>query len=176
MENKENLIISMVFIFITLFLISDLYFDFNAGVQNFHIESQSVAALISLSGLLFVWKKTLFMEHRLLFKREELKHISTKYKEMCLGLSSAIDRQFIDWQLSDSEKEIGYLLLKGFSLKEIAQLRTSAEITIRQQCAKIYEKASLNGRAELSAFFIEDYLSTADLLKKKTSPRHIDLN
>ena len=79
-----------------------------------------------------------------------------------LGL--AIRRQFTAWRLTAAEHEIGLLLLKGFSHKEIARLRNTSEATIRQQATSIYQKSSLGGRAALSAFFLEDLLvSSPDL-------------
>lgn len=81
------------------------------------------------------------------------------------GLSQAIETQLSSWQLSASEKEVAFLLLKGFSLKEIANLRKTSEKTARAQSYAIYEKSGLTGRAQLSAFFLEDLLSpSADQL------------
>lgn len=74
------------------------------------------------------------------------------------GLALAIDQQLSKWNLSVAEKEVAFLLLKGFSLKEIAELRKTTEKTARVQSVAIYEKAGLAGRAELSAFFLEDLL------------------
>ena len=74
------------------------------------------------------------------------------------ALGQAIRRQFEAWRLTAAEQEIGLLLLKGFSHKEIARLRRTTEATIRQQAVAVYQKASLNGRAELSAFFLEELL------------------
>ena len=51
------------------------------------------------------------------------------------------------------------LLLKGLSTKEIAAVRAVSERTIREQSGAIYTKASLTGRAALSAFFLEDLLA-----------------
>jgi DNA-binding NarL/FixJ family response regulator len=73
-------------------------------------------------------------------------------------LGAAIRAQFEAWRLTPAEQEVGLLLLKGFSHKEIARLRNATESTIRQQAASIYQKANLNGRASLSAFFLEDLL------------------
>jgi DNA-binding CsgD family transcriptional regulator len=73
-------------------------------------------------------------------------------------LGEAIRRQFEAWGLTAAEQEIGFLLLKGLSHKEIARLRSTSEATIRQQAASIYQKARLGGRAALSAFFLEDLL------------------
>jgi DNA-binding NarL/FixJ family response regulator len=73
-------------------------------------------------------------------------------------LGSAIQAQFAAWRLTPSEQEVGLLLLKGFSHKEIARLRRTSEATVRQQAASLYQKAELDGRAALSAFFLEDLL------------------
>ena len=74
------------------------------------------------------------------------------------GLGAAIDHQFDRWKLSAAEREVALLLLKGLSLKEIADLRQTSERTVRQQSLGVYRKGGLSGRAELAAFFLEDLL------------------
>jgi DNA-binding CsgD family transcriptional regulator len=74
------------------------------------------------------------------------------------GLGVAIDGQFERWQLSSAEREVALLILKGLALKEIADVRETSERTVRQQALSVYRKAGLSGRAELSAFFLEDLL------------------
>lgn len=74
-------------------------------------------------------------------------------------LGDGIRRQFEAWHLTAAEQEVGLLLLKGFSHKEIARFRNTGEATIRQQAASLYQKANLSGRAALSAFFLEDLLA-----------------
>ncbi len=78
------------------------------------------------------------------------------------GLGRAIDRQFERWQLSPAERNVGLLLLKGLSHKEIASVRGVSERTVRQQARALYGKAGLSGRAELSAYFLEDLLLPAE--------------
>ncbi len=75
------------------------------------------------------------------------------------GLGQAIEAQFSRWNLTDAEREVALLLLKGLSTKEIAAVRAVSERTIREQSGAIYTKASLTGRAALSAFFLEDLLA-----------------
>jgi putative tricarboxylic transport membrane protein len=67
-----------------------------------------------------------------------------------------IDTEFARWTLSDTEKDIAWLILKGFSFLEIAEMRGRSERTIRQQAGAIYAKSGMRSRAELSAFFLED--------------------
>lgn len=81
------------------------------------------------------------------------------------GLAEAIDRQFARWDLTPAEREVGFLLLKGLSLKEIAGLRATSERTARDQARAIYRKAGVAGRSELSAFFLEDLLAPSPALQ-----------
>jgi DNA-binding CsgD family transcriptional regulator len=74
------------------------------------------------------------------------------------GLGDAIDAQFTRWGLTDAEREVALLLLKGLSLKEVAAIRATSERTIRAQAQALYGKAGVTGRAALSAFFLEDLL------------------
>lgn len=75
------------------------------------------------------------------------------------GLSNAIAHQFQHWCLSEGERDVASLTLKGLSHREIARLRHTSEATVRQQAAAVYRKSGLSSRAELSAFFLEDLLS-----------------
>lgn len=79
--------------------------------------------------------------------------------ELLAGLSRAIDAQFEAWALSNAEREVALLLLKGLSHKEIAELRDTSDATTRQQARAVYKKAGLTGRNDLSAFFLEDLLA-----------------
>jgi DNA-binding NarL/FixJ family response regulator len=88
---------------------------------------------------------------------------SRRWREEVAGeireLAAAIHRQFDAWGLTLAEREVGLLLLKGLSHKEIARVRRTSEATIRQQAAAIYQKANLSGRAALAAYFLEDLLA-----------------
>jgi DNA-binding CsgD family transcriptional regulator len=74
------------------------------------------------------------------------------------GLGAAIERQCDRWGLTEAEREVALLLLKGLSMKEVADVRGTSERTARQQALAVYKKAGLGGRAELAAFFLEDLL------------------
>lgn len=86
-------------------------------------------------------------------------------------LGNGIRRQLAAWGLTPAEQEVGLLLLKGLSHKEIARLRNTSEATIRQQAASLYQKANLSGRAALSAFFLEDLLAGEPAEKAETRRR-----
>lgn len=75
------------------------------------------------------------------------------------GLGEAIETQFSRWNLTEAEREVALLLLKGLSHQEIATVRAVSERTVREQARSIYSKAGLTGRTALSAFFLEDLLA-----------------
>jgi DNA-binding CsgD family transcriptional regulator len=70
-----------------------------------------------------------------------------------------MDRQFEEWGMTAAEREVGLLILKGLSHKEIAALRATTEATVRQQAQAIYRKAKLPGKTAFSAYFLEDLLA-----------------
>jgi DNA-binding CsgD family transcriptional regulator len=85
-----------------------------------------------------------------------------RHGQAVAGLARAIDEQFDAWQLTPAEKEVAFLLLKGLSFKETARVRAASERTVRQQALSVYAKSGVAGRAELSAFFLEDLLTPTD--------------
>ncbi len=89
------------------------------------------------------------------------------------GLKAGMDVQFREWGLTGAESEIGLLILKGLSHKEIAALRATTEATVRQQAQSIYRKAKLPGKTAFSAYFLED-LFDAELVKNGPSLHEVD--
>ncbi len=74
------------------------------------------------------------------------------------GLGVEIEKQFEEWQLTAAEREVGLLMLKGFSHREIAGLRGTTEATVRHQARAAYQKSGLPGRSAFCAYFLEDLL------------------
>src|SRR5690349_3751144 len=106
-----------------------------------------------------VYRKQITLTKELDAARIQGRQWRDETRALLRGLGEAIDRQFVTWKLTDAEREIGLLILKGLSLKEIASVRVTSERTIRAQAQSIYAKAGLSGRAALSAFFLEDLLA-----------------
>ena len=166
MENrKQKILFSLILVFILLSTSIDLWQDWGEGINFRHFALEISICLLTLLGLISLWFTNLFLKNELFIINTELdrtKKESLKWKQenatLISGLSNAIDQQLVDWKLSPSEKEIALLLLKGLSLKEIADIRSVSERTVRQQSTHIYQKSNLTGRAELSAYFLEDLL------------------
>jgi DNA-binding NarL/FixJ family response regulator len=74
------------------------------------------------------------------------------------NFANALDERFAAWGLTPTERDIALRLLKGHSHKQIAFETRRSERTVRQHAVVVYHKSRLSGRAELSAFFLEDLL------------------
>jgi DNA-binding NarL/FixJ family response regulator len=61
-------------------------------------------------------------------------------------------------ELSAGAPQVALLLLKGYSHKAIAHHTDRSAQTVRQHAASAYRKAGVSGRAQLSAFFLEDLM------------------
>ena len=119
-----------------------------------------------LAVLCYLWrylpltlKKTnLALTSQIVEKHRDIESWKQKAADTMKGFSQLISNQFEQWGLSNAEKEVALLLLKGLSIKEISYVRGTSPGTTRQQATSLYEKANINSRAELSAFFLEDVL------------------
>ena len=91
-----------------------------------------------------------------------LSRLEPKTERIASQYRSVMQRQFEAWQLTESEQDVVILMLKGLSLREVAELRETREKTVRQQASTIYRKAGVGGRNELAAWFLEDLLVPGD--------------
>ncbi|UOF02633.1 helix-turn-helix transcriptional regulator [Bdellovibrio reynosensis] len=82
---------------------------------------------------------------------------------------SYVFKHFEKWNFTKTESEIALMILKGFSLRDIAGKRGTTETTTRQQALSLYKKAAVDGRHQLSAFFME-HLLTAPQAEVEITP------
>ncbi len=144
----------------------DIILDMLDGVTLSHVAVEIFILIVSIAGILVVLGKYSSMKHENIKLQQDLvkteqdmaawRDDAQKYLQ---GLGDAIDRQMTRWAFTPAEKEVGLLLLKGLSFKEIASVRNTSERTARQQSLVIYKKSGMAGRAEFSAFFLEDLLA-----------------
>lgn len=136
----------------------DLYGDYGEGAGALHLGVEFTVLVVAMVGILVMWRQLDRTRSELSDARVEAAEWQRESAELLAGLSAAIERQFERWELSEAEKDVALLLLKGLSHKEIATLRETSERTVREQGRAVYRKSGLGGRSGLSAFFLEDLL------------------
>lgn len=148
------------------FYMIDIFADLNDGVSLKHILHEVGLFVLALGAV--IWQiKVIFgkdahiqtLNAELLETKKSYQDWKVKAQDSSHELGRLIEEQFLLWHLSDSEKDVALLLIKGFSMKEIAEVRNTHEKTVRQHSTSIYKKSGMSGRQELAAFFLEDMLN-----------------
>jgi DNA-binding CsgD family transcriptional regulator len=154
-----------LFVAIACLVAVDVAEDASDGVEWPHLLLEGTIMALAIGGAWMLWlrlgaarEKVAVLGRDLERAREEAGRWQAQASELLRGLGEAIDEQFERWSLSAAERQVGLMLLKGLSLRDIAALRKTSERTVRQQAFAVYQKAGLGGRAELSAFFLEELL------------------
>lgn len=165
LSTGERRLLALILVSIVVLVGADLATDSKEGVQWPHLLVELSVALAAAVGFAMVMRDSFKKTHQLDESRElakarelEVERWKADSRKFIEGLSAAIDTQLERWALTHSEKEVALLLLKGLSLKEIAEIRKTTEKTARAQSVAVYSKSGLAGRSELSAFFLEDLL------------------
>lgn len=161
----ERAVVVVTLLLIAALVAFDVATDLLQGASYWHVAVEIVAGTAAVGGAFYLLSDALRLRRRLARQADDLSASRAQAEAWQLqarrqveGLARSIARQLDRWHLSTAEKDIAFLLLKGLSLKDIAQLRGTGEKTVRAQSAAIYAKAGLAGRSELSAFFLEDLL------------------
>ena len=168
--NKERLLISVFITLVSSFMLLDIIDDWYEGISLYHILPEIFVMIFGMGTVGYLFVRYAKSRHKVLYETRtelvEAKKLASDWQKQAAkfreGLSKAIDTQLELWSLTHAERDVAYLLLKGFSLQEIANLRQTSEKTVRQQSSVIYKKSGLSGRIELSAFFLEDLLAPLD--------------
>ena len=165
-HTQERKTISVCLVLVMIISVHDVIEDAGMGQEWYYILADLVYVGIMVWLLSYLWrhtpltlkKRNLILTQEVIKQHRDAEDWSKRAQSLLRGLSEIISEQMSVWKLSSAEKQIALLLLKGLSLKEIAALRETSERTVRQQATQVYNKAGVNGRAELSAFFLEDLL------------------
>lgn len=163
-QAKETTLI-VLFSIVMLASGADLIADFSHGASVEHVVKEAVIVAMSLFAIAWmIWglrqqKLEIRALQQELESMEKPQVIPKKYVlDARKKLGTVVSQQFSEWKLTESEADVGWLLLKGLSLKEIAIVRSTLEKTVRQQASSIYRKSGVQGRHAFSAWFIEDIL------------------
>lgn len=159
---KGIIFYAVIFILILLDLVS----DYQEGIEWSHVLVELLVLLVAVIGLSMLGyayyqaaqNTVKHLKQDLQYSQQQAQKWQDESRSLVQGLAKKIQVQFAEWQLTQAESEIGFLLLKGFSHQEIANLRQASERTVREQARSLYKKAGLSSRTGLSAFFLEDLL------------------
>ncbi|MCC5982768.1 MAG: helix-turn-helix transcriptional regulator [Rhodobacteraceae bacterium] len=122
-------------------------------------EMVEVLELMASVGLLFGVASSVTL---ILMSVRRIDRLSDQITALGGQFQEYIDRQFLEWNLTPTERNVALLAIKGFSNAEIARLRGTTESTVKSQLTSIFRKTGLSSRQQLTTYFIEDLVSTLD--------------
>jgi DNA-binding CsgD family transcriptional regulator len=164
-EQRLRLVLFGAVALLALNGVINLLMDVYANGHPLHVFFEVVTIVVGMAaatGLGMAWldarRGEAEAQRSMLARKAERDAWQESAQRALEGLGAAIDRQFRDWDLTPTEREIALLLLKGHSHKRVADLTGRRERTVRQHSVVIYQKAGLSGRAGLAAYFLEDLM------------------
>lgn len=72
--------------------------------------------------------------------------------------TDAVEEFFARIELTEAERDVTWLMLKGMSTSEIAALRETKQGTVKAQSTAIYRKAGVSGKSQLFSQLVEELL------------------
>lgn len=147
-----------------VFFIADVGQDLLWGGLNPHSVLEAIVALALIIGTAFG-----AMQMRQILNR--IGQAETAMSVASGALFELIEARFQEWQLTPSEAEVALFTLKGLDIGDIAKARGAAQGTVRAQMTKVYAKAQVSGRGQLTSLFIEDLMlaSAGDVRARDTT-------
>jgi len=160
-----RVVLTVLLAAIAAFAAVDLVLDQPESAWSLHLWVEVSFVGLCLGSVVYLWRGWVgarrgwrLTEESLRRREDERDLWRTRATALLRGLGEEIEAQFERWSLTPTEKEVALLLLKGLGHKEAAAALGRSERTVRQHAVAVYRKSGLAGRAELSAFFLEDLL------------------
>ncbi|MDE0380446.1 MAG: hypothetical protein OXI20_14505 [Rhodospirillales bacterium] len=136
------------------FLIHDLAVDAfvegEVATTHFVLESIVFAAVLAILGLDL---------RDLADLRARLRREKSRNRALSGEISAGIEAQMARWNFTPSEKDVAWMIVKGYRFAEIADMRGVREGTARLQATSVYGKAGVHGRAEFVAEIVQELLT-----------------
>jgi DNA-binding NarL/FixJ family response regulator len=140
------------------FFVADLVADYHeavvspAGEFRLHFPIEAVATLALLAAVVFETRYLLALLRRKADLERSLAVASG-------AVHNVIEAHFDVWGLSPAERDVAMFLVKGLNTAEIAEMRGSAEGTIKAHLNAIYRKSGTRSRAEMLSVLIDSLMA-----------------
>ena len=134
------------------YFLYDMFYDLVLPGQATYLgESDVIEGVVTIA--LFLGLAFTASELRQIMRRQS--EITDQLKVASGAFADLLETRFDDWDLTEAERAVAVLALKGYSVAEMAELRQTAQGTVKAQCAALYRKADVSGRLQLLSLFLD---------------------
>ena len=139
---------------ITVFFVGDAFLDIFSGTAEEADGNDGLEYAVSFALLI----STIFTGIELRRWMARVRRMKAQLRVASGAFSEVLEGYFDSWQLTEAERAVALMAIKGYSVAEIAGLRQTKEGTVKAQNAAIYRKAGVSGRLQLLSLFIDDLM------------------
>lgn len=168
LSKMEYLVILLFLILLTAYAAYEVYdelTDLGQGESPLTVWMEILIVSASL-GFVFYITRLLYrnlseqkqMKQTLQQVRQQLHSSNQRLQQGKEAFRESVEWQLNEWQFTQVQKEIAYLLLKGLAIKDIAEQRHIQEKTVRNHLSAIYDKSGMAGRHVFCSWFFEGLL------------------
>jgi len=119
--------------------------------RDWHLDFEILATVSLCAAIVFEMKYILNLLRR-------KAHLELSVSIASTAIHDVIEAHFDKWQMTPSERDVATFLVKGLSTAEIAEMRGSAEGTIKSHLNSIYRKSGTRNRAEVLSLIIDSLM------------------
>lgn len=156
---KRILVFAIILQVVSLVLLvyQTLSTSFFLSLPGLTWQQREILELLAILGIVAGSTVTLLMlrmvERRNQRVEEQLAVAAGMFQEF-------VQEKYREWGLSSSERDVATLIIKGFSIAEIAAIRNTSIGTIKSQNTAIYRKSGLSGKSQFISYFLEELTAT----------------
>ncbi|TGL80018.1 helix-turn-helix transcriptional regulator [Leptospira yasudae] len=169
-QEKRFYFFSLYVFLILLWILEEILtfaFDINwiERSQAYFTSIEAAFGLLSIVGIFFLFQEIRHTQADIESAKVAIEGLKNKNQLLVHTNQSfweSLQRQLEEWDLTDKEKEIALLLLRGMSNHQIAAIRGKSLKTIENQTFSIYQKSGTTGKLEFIAYFISPLLPEED--------------
>lgn len=140
-----------------LFFGADVIADLReVGLRAFadiHYVIETLATITFLAAIFLEIRLLRTITRRSAYLEDRLAMVAGAFHDIII-------QQFLDWKLTSSESDVAMLTIKGMTISQIAELRKSADGTVKAHLSSIYRKAGVNNRGAFLSLFIEELMGS----------------
>lgn len=136
-----------------MFFVGDVTSDFLYGGFIAHTVIEAVATIALICGVVLGSLEVYRIS-------QYATNADRAIQDMKASFSTLVLKRFQEWSLTSTESEVALLLLKGFEVAEIAELRNTAPGTVRAQLSHIYSKSCHPNRGRFVSSFLDNLIET----------------
>ena len=151
----------MCSVFFGIDLVVEITIELNKDeLISFSEATHLILEMIAECGLILAVYLSLTSYGRL---KEKAVHDEQVVTAIRTGFDRILEATFAEWSLTEAQKDIALLSVRGQSISEIAETRQTKAGTVKAHLHQIYQKASVGSRTELLAVLMDELLSSHNL-------------